>query len=140
MLNITEFDAVTKLFEDYAAESAESLDRAPIFAPWEEWPRSGTPAAIALQYTQRDWNPVPIAFRQKKPTGNDWQHRVITGSRVHRFFNDKPQNIGVQLGPKSGGLTDIDLDCEQAILIASAVLPPTKAIFGRASKRNSHRL
>src|SRR5580704_14191591 len=127
MLDNTQFDAVTKLFEDFAAESAESIARAPLFAPWEEWPRSGTPEAIALQYTQRDWNPVPIAFRQKKPTGNDWQHRVITGSTVDRFFSQKLQNIGVQLGPKSGGLTDIDLDCEEAIVIASAVLPKTDA-------------
>jgi Bifunctional DNA primase/polymerase, N-terminal len=140
MLDNTQFDAVTKLFEDFAAESAETIARAPLFEPWEEWPRSGTPEAIALQYTLRDWNPVPIAFRQKKPTGNNWQHRVITGSQVHRFFGDKPQNIGVQLGMKSGGLTDVDLDCPEAIVIAPALLPSTGAIFGRASKRDSHRL
>jgi putative DNA primase/helicase len=140
MLDTTQTDIIAKRFEDFAASSAESIARAPLFEPWEEWPRFGTPEAIALQYTQRDWNPVPIAFRQKKPTGNDWQHRVITGSQVHRFFSDKPQNIGVQLGLKSGGLTDVDLDCPEAIVIAPALLPSTGAIFGRASKRDSHRL
>jgi hypothetical protein len=140
MLDTTQFEAVTKLYEDFAASSAESLDRAPLSEHWEKWPRSGTPEAIALQYAQRDWNPVPIAFRQKKPPGNDWQHRVIAGSRVHRFFGDKPQNIGVQLGPKSHGLTDIDLDCDEALVIAAAILPHTGAIFGRASRRHSHRL
>ncbi|MFK4525724.1 hypothetical protein ABIF90_003705 [Bradyrhizobium japonicum] len=140
MLDNTQTDSIANLFEDFAAEQAASLANVPLFEPWEKWPRYGTPEATALQYTMRDWNPVPIAYRQKKPIGNDWQHRVITGSKVHRFFGDKPQNVGVQLGPKSGGLTDIDLDCPEAIVIAAAVLPRTNAIFGRASKRDSHRL
>jgi hypothetical protein len=140
MFDTTQTDIIAKHFEDFAASSAESIASAPLCEPWEKWPRSGTPEAVALQYTMRDWNPVPLPYRQKKPTGNDWQHRVITGSRVHRFFGDKPQNIGVQLGLKSRGLTDIDLDCNEAIVIASAVLPLTDAIFGRASKRNSHLL
>jgi hypothetical protein len=40
----------------------------------------------------------------------------------------------------SKGLTDVDLDCAEAVAISPYVLPPTEAIFGRASKRNSHRL
>ena len=140
MLDTARLDALAKLFEDCADSSAELIEHAPPFEPGERWPRPGTPEAVALQYTMRDWNPVPIPFRQKKPIGNDWHHRVITGSKVDRFFGEKPQNIGVQLGPNSGGLTDVDLDCGEAIEMASAVLPRTGAIFGRASKRNSHRL
>jgi Bifunctional DNA primase/polymerase, N-terminal len=140
MLDTARLDALAKLFEDCVASSAELIEHAPPFEPGERWPRSGTPEAVALQYTMRDWNPVPIPYGQKRPIGNDWQHRVITGSKVDRFFGEKPQNIGVQLGPNSGGLTDVDLDCREAIEIASAVLPRTGAIFGRASKRNSHRL
>jgi Bifunctional DNA primase/polymerase, N-terminal len=121
MVDPARFDAITKLFEDFAASSHETLDRAPLFEPWKDWPRSGTPEAIALQYTMRDRHPPPVPYRQKKPIGNDWQHRVITGSQVHRFFGDKPQNIGVQLGPKSCGLTDVDLDCAEAIEIAAAI-------------------
>src|SRR5262249_19306918 len=48
--------------------------------------------------------------------------------------------IGVVLGPSSHGLTDIDLDCTEAIRIAPYVLPQTAARFGRTSKRESHRL
>lgn len=140
MLDNTQTDPIAKLFEDFAAEATKDLHLAPLFEPWEARPRPGTPEATALQYTMRDWNPVPIAYRQKKPVGNDWQRRVITGSKVDRVFGDKPQNVGVQLGPKSGGLTDIDLDCSEAIAIAQAVLPKTSAIFGRASKRDSHYL
>jgi hypothetical protein len=44
----------------------------------------------------------------------------------------------VQLGPKSNGLRDIDLDCWEAIALAPYLLPKTEAIFGRASKRQSH--
>lgn len=140
MTDTTDGDGIAKLFENFAADEAQALANAPLFERWERWPKSGTPEATALQYTMRDWVPVPVPHRKKKPTGNDWQNRGITGSRVDRYFGEKPQNIGVQLGPKSRGLTDIDLDCVQAIAIAAAVLPKTGAIFGRASKRDSHRL
>jgi hypothetical protein len=42
------------------------------------------------------------------------------------------------MGASSGGLTDLDLDCPEAVAIASYILPRTPAIFGRASKRASH--
>jgi hypothetical protein len=47
-------------------------------------------------------------------------------------------NIGVQLGPVSGGLTDIDLDCVEAVSLAPYFLPQTNTIFGRKSKPRSH--
>jgi hypothetical protein len=49
-----------------------------------------------------------------------------------------PTNVGIVLGPSSQGLTDVDLDCVEAIAIAPYILPRTEAIFGRASKRASH--
>ena len=55
------------------------------------------------------------------------------------FFRAE-QNIGVQLGAKSKGLTDIDLDCAEAVRLAPYFLPPTDAVFGRASKPSSHYL
>lgn len=107
----------------------------------DEWvPKLGAPGAIALEYVMRGWNPVPLPLRQKAPLGTGWQRSVITGSKVERFFSDRPQNIGVQLGLKSGGLTDVDLDCPEAATLARAVLPKTGAIFGRSSKRDSHYL
>src|ERR1700736_1546538 len=68
----------------------------------------------------------------------DWQNRIIDESTAPRFFNGGTQNIGIQLGPASHGLTDVDLDCAQAVAIAPYILPPTGAIFGRATKRASH--
>src|SRR5260370_1189416 len=38
----------------------------------------------------------------------------------------------------SSGLTDIDLDCPEAIALAPYILPATDAVFGRQSKPASH--
>jgi hypothetical protein len=101
-----------------------------------------TPLDVALDYIRRGWNPVPLPFRSKggSALGKGWQHRVITTTTAVDHFNGGPQNIGVVLGPTSHGLTDVDLDCMEAIGVAPYFLPKTKAIFGRQSKRNSHYL
>ena len=98
-----------------------------------------TPLEIALAYVARNWNPVPVAFRDKKPiAGEGWQSIRIDAANARRFFDGGPQNIGVQLGPTSSGLTDVDLDCREALIVAPYLLPQTDAIFGRSSKRCSH--
>lgn len=95
-------------------------------------------AETAIGYCRRGWNVVPIPERSKIPSGAGWQARIIREADVPRFFNGRPQNVGVILGPTSNGLTDIDLDCDEAIVIAPFVLPTTGALFGRASKPDSH--
>jgi RecA-family ATPase len=101
----------------------------------------GTPLDIALDYIGRGWNPVPVDHRSKKPsTGNGWQLRIIDATNAPRYFNGGQMNIGVILGPSSHGLTDVDLDCDEARAIAPYILPRTGAIFGRASSRAAHRL
>ena len=96
---------------------------------------------IALRYIGNGWNSVPIAFRDKRPsTGKGWQLVRINTENAARYFNGSNQNIGVQLGASSNGLTDVDCDCPQACTIAPYVLPRTGAIFGRQSARNSHYL
>ena len=94
--------------------------------------------SIARNYISRGWNPVPIPHRAKGPRCNGWQRLHVTLDNVEKYFNSGPQNIGVQLGPKSSGLTDIDLDCTEAVALAADFLPPTSAVFGRASKPRSH--
>jgi Bifunctional DNA primase/polymerase, N-terminal len=105
-------------------------------------PRGNGPALdAALEYIARGWNPVPVAYKSKKPSGgNDWQKVIIDAASAPRYFNGATMNVGLQLGPASCGLTDVDLDCEEAIAIAPAILPATGAIFGRKSKPGSHRL
>ncbi len=101
-----------------------------------------TPTAldIAKDYSLRGWQPIPIAHRSKNPNLSGWQKLSLTENDLPIHFNGKPQNIGVHLGAKSNGLTDIDLDSPEAVKIADYFLPQTEAVFGRASKPRSHRL
>ena len=94
---------------------------------------------VARDYLARGWRPVPVPFRSKKPVGDEWQRQDVTAENVDRLFHGR-QNVGVQLGPRSRGLADIDLDCAEAIALASTFLPRTDAVFGRASQPQSHRL
>jgi hypothetical protein len=97
-----------------------------------------SPLETALGYIDRGWNPVPILFRSKKPIGEAWHTRVIDENSAPQYFNGRQMNVGVLLGASSRGLTDIDLDSREAIAVAPYLLPRTRAIFGRASKRSSH--
>ncbi len=94
----------------------------------------------ASDYLQRGWLPLPIPHRSKNPNLKGWQNLILSASDLPRYFNGKPQNIGVLLGSKSNGLTDIDLDSSEAVKIADFFLPETQAGFGRVSKPRSHRL
>lgn len=93
---------------------------------------------IALDYLDRGYQPVPIPFKKKGPTLEGWQTLRITKENASQYFNGKAQNIGIMMGDASNGVTDIDLDCPIARELAPALLPPTKARFGRASSPNSH--
>jgi hypothetical protein len=99
-----------------------------------------TPLTIALGYIRKGWNPVPVPYRSKNPASDGWQNRIISVDDAPRHFDGVQQNIGVQLGPHSRGLTDVDCDCPEAIAIAPYVLPATRAIFGRPSTPQAHRL
>jgi putative DNA primase/helicase len=96
-----------------------------------------TPLEIALDYIRAGWAPVPMPHKQKRPTLEGWEILRIGAEDAPRFFNGGPQNIGVLLGEPSDGLTDIDLDCDEAARAAPYFLPKTHC-FGRASKRASH--
>jgi Bifunctional DNA primase/polymerase, N-terminal len=96
-------------------------------------------ADAARGYIRRGWNPVPIKYRDKKPSaGTGWQNIKIDESNVDQHFNGGQQNIGIQAGAASGGLRDVDLDSPEALALAPAILPPTDAIFGRRSTPRSH--
>ena len=84
--------------------------------------------------------PIPIAHGTKGPTISGWQELRIDAGTAAKYFNGELQNIGVLTGPASNWLVDVDLDCPEALALADAYLPRTKSIFGRPSKRRSHRL
>jgi hypothetical protein len=92
----------------------------------------------ALAYINRGWSVVPVPHRSKRPIIDQWQSLRITAETAAPYFNGDPQNIGVMMGAASHDLTDIDLDCPEAIAVAPYILPQTCAIFGRPSNRASH--
>jgi hypothetical protein len=99
------------------------------------------PLDIALNHIGRGWNPVPVNFRSKKPSAGDgWQHLRINADNAAQHFNGADQNVGIQMGPASNGLTDGDMDTEEARAIAPYFMPRTKSKFGRRSARWSHYL
>lgn len=102
---------------------------------------------VALGYIERDWSPIPIGHREKKPrypngkliTG--WQNLRITAETAPQYFTKNgQQNIGILLGEPSGDLVDVDLDWPEARALADAFLPPTTLVFGRPGSSRSHRL
>lgn len=74
----------------------------------------------------------------KRPEGRNWQEDVITDPDDASQFRN--HNIGFILGSKSWGLTDIDLDCKEARVLARYLLPDTPWKFGRKSNPRSHYL
>jgi len=99
---------------------------------------SSTPIDIAKDYISRGWSPIPIPHKAKGPIGKNWQRLKVTLENVTSHFNGGEQNIGVHLGAKSGGLTDIDFDCKEAVALAPHFLPSTNAVFGRDGKPRGH--
>jgi DNA polymerase I-like protein with 3'-5' exonuclease and polymerase domains len=93
---------------------------------------------IAGRLLERGIVPIPLLFREKKPAIPEWQKltRQDVEARLQELFG-KPCNIGVLLGTPSGGLIDIDLDCDEAVRAAPRLLPPTDMVWGRPSRRSA---
>jgi hypothetical protein len=91
----------------------------------------------AQNYVAAGWKPVPVPARQKGPVVKGWQTLRLTVSDLPKVFGTTG-NIGLILGEASGGLVDIDLDCEEAIVAAPGFLTDTLMIHGRPSKPSSH--
>jgi Bifunctional DNA primase/polymerase, N-terminal len=92
----------------------------------------------AREFLARGWLPIPVEFRSKRPTVNDWPNIRPSGSRLSDLFRTGPSNIGLLLGEPSSGLVDVDLDAPKAVLLADAFLPKTGMVHGRHSKPRSH--
>jgi len=92
------------------------------------------------QYIDAGYALTPIAPGEKSPIFKDWPHQDFSLDELRLLFAKQPYNIGVRLGDASGNLVDVDLDSPEALAIADRFLPPTPAVFGRASKSRSHRL
>lgn len=98
---------------------------------------AGNMLPTAITYLRKGWSPIPLIFRGKEPGYSNHLELEVSDENVHERFRGL-HNVGVRLGRLSGNLVDVDLDCELAERMADKFLPPTGAIFGRASKKRSH--
>ena len=78
-----------------------------------------------------------LKTRGKQPTEKDWPNKKPTQEEVEAHVTGGG-NVGVLLGAKSNGLSDVDLDSGEARALARAFLIPTGLVHGRASSRASH--
>lgn len=93
----------------------------------------------ARDYIARGYAPIPIPPGAKGPTLKGWGKLEITEANVDEYFpTNERMNIGIILGARSNDLSDVDLDCREAVLLAPYFLPMTDAIFGRTGKQRSH--
>lgn len=92
--------------------------------------------AAALEYLRRGWVVVPMARGTKAP-GKGWSEQRLVAEDIPRVFGSG-ENLGLLVGPASGDLADVDLDCEEALPLARDFLPPTTRIHGRKSNPRSH--
>ncbi len=91
----------------------------------------------ARWYLARGYAPIPVPAGSKVPVLKGWTDLRLADADLPQHFNGTG-NIGVLLGEPSGWLVDVDLDCEEAVALAPAFLPPTGAKSGRPGKPSSH--
>lgn len=91
----------------------------------------------ARAYLRRGYMPVPVPAGVKGPRLKGWQRLRLTESELPAHFGNGG-NIGLLLGEPSGGLIDVDLDCDEARALAPQYLPETPSKSGRRSAPNSH--
>lgn len=93
--------------------------------------------AEARRHLEAGRQVVPIPPRKKGPVLTNWPSLRLDPSEVAKRFSAK-SNLGLILGDPSGGLVDVDLDCQEARELAAQYLPPTPTHTGRASAPKSH--
>lgn len=92
----------------------------------------------ALGYKARGFYCVPIPTGEKGPRISGWQNLRLEEEALADAFTARTGNVGLVLGEPSGWLVDVDLDCPEAIELASQFLPATGAVTGRTGRENSH--
>lgn len=91
----------------------------------------------ALHYQRRGFCPIPVRAGTKEPLLAGWTDlRALPEDIPGLFAGDV--GVGLSLGEPSGGLVDVDLDCEEARRLAHQYLPPTPAKTGRSGSPDSH--
>ena len=84
--------------------------------------QAATVLEAALQYAREGRVPVPVRFRGKAPTLNEWPQCRADEDEVRRLFGGRVLNVGIAFGEPSGGLVDVDLDWPEAEALAPEFL------------------
>jgi DNA polymerase I-like protein with 3'-5' exonuclease and polymerase domains len=96
-------------------------------------------SGAAKLYLDSGLAPVPLPFKSKRPTLENWQRlRLGVDNFNHLFPVDERINVGILNGAPSGNTLDVDLDCAEARRAAALLLPETGWVFGRKSSLRSH--
>ena len=98
---------------------------------------STTALRAAKQAIRRGWSPIPVIQGTKKGAVKGWQMLRLSEEELQLYFGNG-EGVGLLLGVASGGLTDVDLDCPEAIRSASYFLPATGMVHGRPGAPSSH--
>jgi len=98
-----------------------------------------SPLDAARSWTGRGYFVVPVPFRQKRPEVSGWPNLRLKPEDLPNHFSSAPQNIGLLLG-EPYGISDVDLDCREALRIWPKFAPATKCVFGHQVKPFSHYL
>src|SRR5271155_65399 len=88
----------------------------------------------ARAYTQRGFYVVPIPTGTNHPTIQGWQKLRLRVKDVKTAFSNAG-GIGLLLKPSK--LTDVDLDCPEAVAASKVLLPPTGMVQGRRGNPSS---
>jgi hypothetical protein len=91
----------------------------------------------AKLYAERGWGLVPLLTRQKGTDIKGWT-KGVNQERLEKAFISGHTNLGILTGCISGGLVDIDLDCDEASRLCNTYFPETNAKFGRPSRPLTH--
>jgi hypothetical protein len=93
----------------------------------------------ARELTALGFSVVPVEHRQKGLRLPNWESLRLSAEDLPKYFkHGSPGNVGILLG--LNGVTDIDLDCDEANQIADEYLPETGCIFGKSSTPRTHRV
>lgn len=92
----------------------------------------------ATAYTELGWEPLRLPPMEKRPKGPWKEPRKWANAEIIDAFSGNA-NIGIALGPRSGGLIDIDFDCPEAAGFGGILLADLPA-FGRIGSPASHRV
>jgi hypothetical protein len=92
-----------------------------------------------LSYLRKGLAVVPIEAGTKHPPRSltGWQNLRLTEGLLSSYFVPGC-GVGILTGAPSGGICDVDLDCEEAVALAPHLLPPTSVWSGRDSRPRSH--